>query len=320
MLDAARIQSAASSSRLAGIHATDAEVASLARGEATVLRDGAEILGYWEAIGRTFPEGPLATSDEIRRLHAVVLGSRNNPAEPSPWREEPLHLEAFDREGRAMGRVFTTLPPRLVQEKLEELLTWLELELRTADQHPLFVIGTFMLAFLAASPLPRGNGRMARLLTVHLLARAGYAHVRYASFERVIEEMREEYYDAVDAGQTKLWTEEANLSPWLQFFLDALLRHRDRVAGKVDLERRALELSPLQRTILNTVREHGTASASLLLAATGSNRNTLKDNLRKLVDQQWIERIGQRRGTFYRMAGDEPPRPDEQTAPDGAPT
>jgi Fic family protein len=315
MLEAARIHSAASSCRLAGIHATDAEVASLARGETVALRDGAELLGYWDGLGRRFPEGPLATSDEIRRLHAVVMGSRDPSPEGSPWREVPLHLEAFDRDGRAMGRVFQTLPPRLVPEKVEDLLTWLELELRTADQHPLFVIGTFTLAFLSASPFARGNGRMARLLAVHLLTRAGYTHLPYASFERVIEEMRDDYYDAVDAAETKLWTDEADLSPWLRFFLDALQRHRDRVSMKVDLERRALELSPLQRTILDTVREHGTASASLLMAATGSNRNTLKDNLRKLVDQQWIERIGRRRGTFYRMAGEEPARADEPASP-----
>jgi Fic family protein len=315
MMEAARIQSAASSCRLAGIHASDTEVASLARGETVAIRDGAELVGYWQALGRKFPEGPIPTSEELRRLHAVVMGTTEPGPAGSCWRQVPLHLEAFDREGRAMGRVFQTLPPRLVPEKTEALLTWLEIELRTADQHPLFVIGAFMLAFLAASPFARGNGRMARLLAVHLLARAGYVHLPYASFERVIEEMRDDYYDAVDAAETKLWTHEADVTPWLRFFLDALLQHRDRVSMKVDLERRALELSPLQRTILDTVREHGTASASLLMAATGSNRNTLKDNLRKLVDQQWIERIGRRRGTFYRMAGEEPSRQDESANP-----
>jgi Fic family protein len=309
LLEAARIQSTASSCRLAGIHVTDMEVASLERGE-TVARDSAEILGYQEALGRAFPSESLVTSEDVRRLHALSMGSRDNPPPPSPWREVPLHLEAFDRDGRAMGRVFQTLPPRLVPEKIEELLTWQEFELRTADQHPLIVIAAFTLAFLAASPFLRGNGRTARLLAGHLLVRAGYAYMPYASLERVFEEMRDEYYDALDAAETKLWTEEADVSPWQNFFLEALLRHRDRVAGKVDVERRALELSPLQRTILDTVREHGTASASLLLAATGSNRNTLKDNLRRLVDQQWIERIGQRRGTFYRLAGGEPARRD----------
>jgi Fic family protein len=201
-----------------------------------------------------------------------------------------------------MGRVFQTLPPRLVPDKMEELVTWVEFELRTGEQHPILVISAFMLAFIAASPFSRGNGRMARLLAGHLLSRAGYTHVPYASLERVIEEMRDTYYDALDAAQTKLWTDESDVTPWLGFFLEALLRHRDRVAGKIDLERRALELSPLQRTILDTVREHGTAAASLLLVATGSNRNTLKDNLRRLVDQQLIERIGRRRGTFYRLA------------------
>ena len=41
MLEGARIQSAASSCRLAGIHASDTELASLARGETVALRDGA---------------------------------------------------------------------------------------------------------------------------------------------------------------------------------------------------------------------------------------------------------------------------------------
>jgi hypothetical protein len=56
----------------------------------------------------------------------------------------------------------------------------------------------------------------------HLLRRAGYGFADYASLERVFDEMRLGYYDAIDASQTKLWTEEADLTPWLTFFLRAL--------------------------------------------------------------------------------------------------
>ena len=69
---------------------------------------------------------------------------------------------------------------------------------------------------------------------------------------------------------------------------------------------RSLELSPLQRAILDAVREHGTVAASLLMVATGANRNTLKDNLRRLVDRGLIERLGERRGSIYRLASGEP--------------
>jgi len=313
--DASRVKSVAASSRLAGVRVSDTEVAALLRGETCPVREGAEILGYAEAMDRSFPSmGPIVTTEEIRRLNAVLHGCRANPPEPSPWREHPLHLEAFDADGKALGRVFQTLPPRLVSEKAEDLVTWLELELHSDDTHPLLVIATFVLAFMAASPFARGNGRTARLLAGHLLRRVGHSHLPYASFEGVMEEMREDYYHAFDAGETRLWTGKADLEPWLRFFLDVLRRHSERVAAKIDLERRALDFTPLQRAILDTVRGHGTAAAALLLASTGTNRNTLKDNLRKLVDEGVLERLGRRRGTFYRLATGEAPRaePDEK--------
>jgi predicted HTH transcriptional regulator len=68
------------------------------------------------------------------------------------------------------------------------------------------------------------------------------------------------------------------------------------------LEARARELPPLQRAILDTIREHGTGAASLLMNATGANRNTLKDNLRRLVERGLLERIGSKRGTIYRIS------------------
>lgn len=305
--EAARVQSIASSCRDAGIRVTDQEVLAVLRGEAAAVSDQREILGYGRALDRAFPaSGPLVTSDEVRTLHAVVLGGADPAPAPSSFRDAPIHLEAFDAEGRAIGRVFQTLPPRLVGDKLDELCTWLELELRSGTRHPLLAIGAFTLAFLSTSPFPKGNTRVARCMAVHLLQRAGYTHIPYASFERVIEESRSELYDALDAASTRLWCGDADVKPWISFFLAALERHADRVEAKVSVERRGLDLPPLQRAILETVREHGTAQAGLLLASTGANRNTLKDNLRRLVDRGMLERVGQRRGTFYRLATGEP--------------
>jgi Fic family protein len=304
--EASRIRSVGASSRMSGVRVTDAEVAGLLRGEALPVREGKEVLGYAEAMDRPFPsDGPLVTPEEVRKMHAVLLGVTDNPEAPSAWRAEPLHLEAFDADGRAIGRVFQTLPPRLLAEKMDDLTTWLEIELRSGEQHPLLVVAAFTLAFLAASPFSRGNGRIGRLLAVHLLRRVGYGYLPYASLERVMEEMRYAYHDALDVAETRIWTGEADLSPWIRFFLEALDRHRERVEVKIDLERRSLELSPLQRAILEAVREHGTVAASLLMVATGTNRNTLKDNLRRLVERGLIERLGERRGSIYRLASGE---------------
>jgi Fic family protein len=297
---AARIQSVGASSRLAGIRVSDSEVASLLEGGTPPLGDGPEILGYAAAMTHplTSADGIL-TSEAIRSLHARMMG--RDVAEPSPWRTQPLHREAFDRDGRATGRVFSALPPRMVEEKTEELLTWFELEMREAERHPMLVVGGFLLLLLAISPFARGNARLTRLLAGRLLERAGYSFLPYASLEREFEMLRDRFYDAYDVSQTHLWSERANPRPWLEFFAEVVDRHRQRVEVKARLERDVIDFAPLQRAILETVREHGTVDAKLLVQATGANRNTLKDNLRRLVQSGVLEKTGQRRGTRYRM-------------------
>ncbi len=68
------------------------------------------------------------------------------------------------------------------------------------------------------------------------------------------------------------------------------------------LERPVDEYPPLQRRILETVREHGNVDAALLIQSTGANRNTLKDNLRRLVRGGVLEKTGERRGTRYQLS------------------
>jgi Fic family protein len=299
MEKAARILSVGASCRLAGIRVLDEDVATLLLGREVPLRDAAEVLGYAAAMSEPVTiGGGLLDGDAVCRLHARMMGRE----EPSPWRTDVLHREAFDAEGRAMGVVFSSLPPRLVAEKTEALLTWLELELRSAEQHPALSIAAFTLGLVAVSPFERGNGRLSRLLLGLLLRRAGYTFLPYASLESEMESMRCDYHAATLASQTHLWTGESNLRPWIDFVLTVLDRHRQRVETKVELEREAHGFPPLQRAIVDTVREHGDADAALLLRATGTNRNTLKDNLRRLVQRGVLEKTGQRRGTRYRLA------------------
>lgn len=296
-----RLRSVAASCRMAGLHLSEAEIDWVLSGGAGAVREAPEIRGYARAFRTPFPaSGSVVTPEEIGRLHAIVRGSSEDRPPQSPYRRIPLHHEAFEH-GRATGRVFQTLPPRMIPDKLQRITGWLELELR-GSSHPLLVIGTFALAFRVASPFENANGRMTRVMTWHLLRRAGWAHMPYASLDSILEELRDRYHDALGASETRLWTGGGNLEPWLVFFLDLLRVHADRAAGRLGLERGVIEFSHLQRSILDAVREHGIAGAALLMSATGANRNTLKDNLRRLVDRGMLERMGTRRGTRYRLA------------------
>jgi Fic family protein len=143
------------------------------------------------------------------------------------------------------------------------------------------------------------------------LRRAGYQHISYASLEVQIENLRSEYQASFDLAQTRFWCGDANLEPWIELIVKVLDRQREKVDLKIALEQRTHAFPPLQQAILETVREHGTVGAGLLLEATGANRNTLKDNLRRLVDHGVLRKHGERRGTLYRLAPPDPARGED---------
>jgi Fic family protein len=70
------------------------------------------------------------------------------------------------------------------------------------QREPLLVIPLTVLDFLCIRPFADGNGRTARLLTLLLLYRAGYEVGRYISLERVIEDSRDSYHEALEASST----------------------------------------------------------------------------------------------------------------------
>jgi Fic family protein len=302
MRDAATVRSVASSCRLSGMPVNDNDVAAVLRDE-SATPDAKAIKGYAAGLELPFPGNDSFVDQELLQLlNGTILGEDGLSAGGSPWREQEMNREAFDADGKALGWVFPTLPPRMIDEKTDELLTWLEFELRKGERHPLLIVGAFVLGFLAISPFEHGNGRTSRALVRHLLIRAGYAHLPFASFEGEIEADRPAYLNALFQARSGVWAGEADLQPWLDFFLAALERHRMRVETKLALEQDALAFPPLQREILEAVREHGSVNAALLLKATGANRNTLKDNLRRMVNRGVLERTGQKRGTRYRLA------------------
>lgn len=299
---AVRERSTLSASRLAGIRVSEEEVRAILAGEPSNLAEAREIRGYAVALGiPPMAADVLLDGDGIRLLNAQILTGELD-AEPTPWRDTPADPEAFDAEGRALGRVFMTLPPRLVPKTMEDLTTWVELELREREHHPLLVCGTFLLAMLAANPFVRGNLRVSTLLTIRMLEHVGYSYMPYGSLEHALESTRERFYEAFDASQTRIWTGEADLEPWLTYCMDVLDQHAGEVSALVAAEREATEFSPLQRAIVDIVRRHGTAEAGLLISTTGANRNTLKDNLRRLVERGVLEKMGARRGTRYRIS------------------
>ncbi len=299
--EAARIRAVGASCRLSGIRLSDDEVADVLIDASLQPTDACHTRGYADAVARALPGShELLTCEDLRAMHAVLMGEG---AHLSPYRTQAYHPEAFDENGQAVGRVFSTLPPHLIESKLEELTTWLEFEMRTGDRHPALVIGAFTLGLMAACPFDGGNGRLARLLIPKLMLRAGYGYAPYAAIEPYFEENRQDFYESYDLSQTHFWKGSGQLGPWIDFFVGMLKLHAAEIEARFGLHGEDEDLPPLQQAIVESVQRHGVVDAGLLLKETGANRNTLKDNLRRLVDRGLLERTGKKRGTRYHAPG-----------------
>ena len=304
----ATIESIGSSTRIEGSRLSDSEVEKLLSNLAIrsfSSRDEQEIAGYAETMEQIFQSWeyiPL-TENHVHQLHRDLLRhSDKDEHHRGNYKTFPNNVAAFDEQGRQIGIIFETATPFDTPRLMRELFEWTDITLEAKSLHPLLVVGIFTVSFLAIHPFQDGNGRLSRILTMLLLLRCGYAYTPYSSLESVIENSKEGYYLALRQTQTTIRTDAPNWHPWLLFFLRALHQQMKRLEKKVEREHIVLAALPeLSLQILEYAREHGRVTMKELVILTGANRNTLKEHLRKLVENRQLIMQGKGRGVWYRL-------------------
>jgi Fic family protein len=103
----------------------------------------------------------------------------------------------------------------------------------------IFIVAT-NLDFLCIHPFHDGNGRVSRLMLLVQLYNAGFEVGRYISIERLIEEHKERYYEALRISSEKWHEEKQDPWPYLSFILYILKKAYDEfIEGveKIDIPR-----------------------------------------------------------------------------------
>lgn len=302
----ATIESTGSSTRIEGARLTDAEVDHLLSGlDITSFRsrDEQQVAGYaelTELVFESWRDLPL-TENHLKQLHGLLLKySDKDQRHRGAYKTLDNHVEAFDAGGKSLGVVFRTATPFETPRLMAELIEWTNRAL-LGPAHPLLVIGTFVVRFLAIHPFQDGNGRLSRVITSLLLLRAGYTYVPFSSVEKIVEENKEEYYRALRRPQSTLDTGEAELGTWLAFFLRCLVEQKDVLGRKIERERLMASLSALDEQLLENARAHGRLTVAGAVAVTGANRNTVKLHLRQLVAAGRLRLLGRGRSSWYEI-------------------
>ena len=303
----ATIESVGSSTRIEGVKLTDDAVERLLSGlqvRSFKSRDEEEVAGYAElmnVIFESYMDIPL-TENHIKQLHGILLQyASKDERHRGDYKKLPNDVHAFNEKGKSLGVVFSTATPFDTPIKMTELVSWSNQAIFDKKLHPLLIVATFIVHFLAIHPFQDGNGRLSRALTTLILLKLGYSYIPYASLESIVEQSKERYYLALRKSQKTIDEDTYNIQPWLDYFLQTLQTQKDNLVKKLDGIKATMNLPELSRKILELAKSLGRITFSDITDNINANPRTLRYYLYNLANDGYLIKSGERKSTWYRL-------------------
>lgn len=224
LVEVARIQSTEASNAIESITAPPRRVEALVREKTTPEnRSEEEIAGYRDVLTTIH-----ANTTNIPFSINVLLQFHRDLYRYTPERNVgrfkigPNEVTEEHPDGTVVVR-FRPVDVAATPFAMEELHRRYEEARRLEEHHALLLLAAYVFDFLMIHPFQDGNGRMARLITLLLLYHGGYSVGRYVSLEKLINDSRESYYDALQASTTGWHDSEHDIWPWTRYFLGILI-------------------------------------------------------------------------------------------------
>ena len=300
------ITSTGASTRIEGSRMSDKEVSRLIQGLKSTPpkgRDAQEVAGYADLLGRIFDNWKTLkiTEGQILHFHQILLNFSEKDKTHKGKYKTADNMVVMRKEDGTEVVIFEPTKPYLTKKEMDDVLHWLDGEMKKGETHPLMLIANFIFEFLAIHPFRDGNGRLSRALTTLLLLKFGYTYVPYVSLDEIIEEKKIDYYLALRKTQSKHKTKKEDITPWLNFLLDALIEQIKRAKNIMEEDQPEKLLSEKQLLVYQLF-EVDTLSVSEISRLLNESipMVTLKQALARLVALSLIERIGLGRGSRYK--------------------
>ena len=299
----AKVESAESSNRIEGIEAPRKRIQSITL-ERTSPRNRSEqeIAGYRDAlelVHESALEMAVSTS-VIRQLHTMMY--RYLPQPGGSWK--PADNEIVERELDGTWSVrFRPVSTVATPQAMEDLAKGLERALYIEERPGLVAAPLAILDFLCIHPFSAGNGRVSRLLTLLLLYKLGHQVGRYISLERVVEQSKETYYEALGRSSAGWHEGRHDPHPWLDYFWGILLKAYGEFTDRVgSLNRGAGRKSAQVRTVVGRMTKPF-ALSDLQAQCPGVSLATIKRELRAMRDEGLVMLRGRGRGAKWSRLG-----------------
>ena len=229
----ALIESSVSSNRIEGVEIDRKRVGTVVFGKPLLKdRDEEEIQGYRDALEWIHSQDKKIKVNEttIKRLHRL---SRGNIWDAGKYKEKDGDIIERLPSGNTRIR-FKTVHAAGTPVMMKEMMIVYSDIVRHHEVHPLLAIAAFNLDFLCIHPFRDGNGRVSRLLFLLQLYHAGFEVGRYVSLERLIEEHKERYYEALQLSSGHWHVGKHDPWHYIQFLLYLLKKAYQEFASRVD--------------------------------------------------------------------------------------
>ena len=301
------VTSTGASTRIEGAKLLDEDIEKLMRGisiEKFTDRDVAEVKGYYELLQNIFDSWQdLSLSESsIKHFHKELLKYvEKDAAHRGEYKRTENKVHMIDTAGNSIGILFDTTPAYLTPGAIRDLIHWAQKVFEEKTYHPIIIIGSFLVEFLQIHPFQDGNGRLSRILTNLLLLKQGYLYIPYISHEKLIEDSKPDYYLALRNSQKTFNTDNETITPWLDFFVNILLKQSQMAIDLFSTETIEKTLSEKQLVVWEYLQKVGEASPRELSQNTGVARPTINQIMEKLIGFKKVERLGLGRSTRYRV-------------------
>ena len=291
----ALIESTESSNRIEGVTVEKDRLRPLVLGKSRPRdRSEQEIVGYRLALNwiHTDHRKIPITPETCLRLHALAQGGTSGDA--GQWKTTPNEIIDVFPDGRREVR-FRPLAPERVPEAMEELCLAYRHGIDQLQVTPLLASACLILDFLCIHPFRDGNGRISRLLTLLALYHHGYEVGRYISHERIVEQSKEDYYEALKMSSAGWHEGGHDLMPWFTYLLSTWRRAYREFEERAGRPRpaRGSKTDLVEYALQNLMSPFGIADVERL--CPNVSRDTIRLVMNRWRQQGRLEMLGKGR-------------------------
>jgi len=231
------------------------------------------------------------------RLHSLAQGGTSGDA--GQWKTTSNDIIEIFPDGRREIR-FRPLAPDRVQRAMEELCLSYRSAIDQLQVIPLLASACLILDFLCIHPFRDGNGRISRLLTLLTCYHHDYKVGRYISLERIMEQTKEDYYEALKNSSIGWHEGKHDVMPWFTYLLSALRRAYREFEDRADRQRpqRGSKTEIVEYALNNMILPFGIADVEQL--CPNVSRDTIRLVMNRWREQGQLEMLGKGRDAKWR--------------------